>query len=365
MQGKDKLSKVWLQEISKEYQRICYTYRVELTMPIIRVAELRSAWGLWQPHPRMITIARRLITDYPWNTVIEILKHEMAHQMVTEIYQDDGHHGPEFKRCCHRLGMAVWAMRAEVELGDHVYASEADAGNTRCNPVVRKVQKLLALSNSCEKHEAALAMQRVKEMCARHNLKSVAKEDDEYIMGILNSKKKRLNHEQLTICGILTSHFPVNVICSSLYDAQENATHRTLELFGRAADVKIAEYVYHYLLNQLDLLWQKESLTLPPSERRIRKGSFNRGVLWGFGQKLSRENSTAQTREARALVVALQNRAVEFSHTRCPRVRSTHVSGTRHSYHSYVRGVKAGRKLELRKGMEKSSKQLFLKESSL
>lgn len=365
MENRDKLIRAWLRELNKEYQRICYTYGVELAIPIIRVAELRSAWGLWQHHPRMITIAWRLITDYPWNTVIEIMKHEMAHQMVTEIHRDDEHHGPEFKRCCRKLGMAAWAMKAEVELGDQVYASETDASDARSNPVVRKVRKLLALSNSSEKHEATLAMQRVKEICARHNLKSVRKEDDEYVMEVVNSKKKRLSHEQLAICGILTSYFPVNVICSSLYDARENTTHRTLELFGRSADVKIAEYVYHYLLNQLDLLWQKESLSLPLNERRAQKGSFNRGVLWGFGQKLGRENSAAQTKVTKSLVVALQDRAVEFSRTRCPRVRHTHVGSARHSHPSYTRGVQAGHKLELRKGMEKSSKPLSLRESSL
>lgn len=347
--------RAWLAELTAEYRRICYFFDLKLAAPIIRIAELRSAWGMWQSQPRMITIAHRLIMNYPWNTVIEVLKHEMAHQMVSEIHQrEDEHHGTLFKTCCQQLGMAAWSMRAEIELGAQVFASEGEAVSTQHNPVLRKVKKLLALSNSSERHEAELAMQRVRELCDRHNLKSLPEQDDTYIMQIINQHKKRLSSEQLAICGLLTSNFAVNVICSSLYSAADNATHRTIELFGRVADVKIAEYVYCFLLNQINVLWEKERITLPPRERRGRR-SFSEGLLAGFAQTLARRQRGAAAREARALTVQLQTQAASFSKTRCPRVRTVSVGGSRHLRDSYARGYAAGSKIKLHQGMDKRS----------
>ncbi len=345
-------ARAWLTELTAEYRRICHFFGVKLTAPIIRIAELRSSWGLWQSQPRMITIARRLITNYPWNTVTEVLKHEMAHQMVSEIHQrNDEHHGELFKACCLRLGMATWSRQAEIELGARVFASESEAGEGSHSPVLRKVKKLLALGNSSERHEAELAMQRVREICDRHNLKSLPETDDQYVMQILNRHKKRLSREQLAICSLLTSNFAVNVICSSLYDAASNATHRTIELFGRAADVKIAEYVYYFLLNQINMLWDKTRPTLPASARRS-KSSFSEGLLAGFAQTLARRENTAAAQQAHALTVQLQAQAVSFSKTRCPRVHTVGVGGRRYRRDSYSRGYDVGRQLELRPGVD-------------
>ena len=361
---RDIQARAWLTELTREYQRICYFFRVQLTAPIIRIAELPSSWGLWQSQPRMITIARRLISNYPWNTVIEVLKHEMAHQMVSEIHRrDDEHHGALFKDCCRKLGMAVWSMQAEIELGVQVFAHESEAGDVNHNPVLRKVKKLLALGSSSEKHEAELAMQRVREICDRHNLKSVPKTDDQYVMQILNQHKKRLSREQLGICGLLTSNFAVNVICSSLYSAADNTTHRTIELFGRAAEVKIAEYVYHFLLNQINVLWDKARPVLPAQASRS-KSSFSEGLLAGFAQTLARHEPTNVARQARALTVQLQAQAVNFSKMRCPRVRSVRAGGRHHRRDSYTSGYEAGRKLKLRQGMDDGKATLRLKGGS-
>ncbi len=354
-------TRAWLTELTTEYRRICYSFAVRLTAPIIRIADLPSAWGIWQAQPRMITIAHRLISDYPWNTVIEVLKHEMAHQMVDEIHHcNNEQHGELFRSCCRQLGMASWSMRAEIELGAQVFAHESEAGDVSHSPVLRKIKKLLALGTSSEKHEAELAMQRVRELCDRHNLKSLPEADDRYVMQILNQHKQRLSRTQLAICGLLTSNFAVNVICASLYNAADNTTHRTIELFGRAAEVKIAEYVYNFLLHQISLSWDEARRALPASARRS-KSSFSEGLLAGFAQTLARAAQTDSARQAHALTVQLRTQAVDFSKTRCPRVRSVSVGSRRYRRDSYTRGYEAGRQLKLRPGVGEDGELRYLK----
>ena len=105
----------------------------------------------------MITIAQRLIANYPWNAVIEVLKHEMAHQMVSELYGSDEQHGELFRQCAKQLAMSSWAMRANFEIDDKIYASELASLSSDKNPALRKVRKLLALADSKEEHESALS----------------------------------------------------------------------------------------------------------------------------------------------------------------------------------------------------------------
>ena len=41
--------------------------------------------GAWQPATRTLSIGRRFALEQPWPAVVEVLKHEMAHQYVHEV----------------------------------------------------------------------------------------------------------------------------------------------------------------------------------------------------------------------------------------------------------------------------------------
>ena len=347
------------------YKQICYHFGVNLRPPIIRVADISYAWGTWSTQPRMITIADRLIEHYPWNTVLEILKHEMSHQMVCEIYNSNEQHGELFRQCAQKLGTSSWATQANVELNEHVYASEIDSLQKSDSPAVRKVRKLLALTKSSEEHESALAMQKAREICTKHNLKSVSKQDDEeYVVQVLNTKQKRIRSEQLSICSFLTENFPVHVILGSLYNTKQGNSSRTVELYGRIADVKIAEYVFHFLENQLNLLWDKSKNILSArsafaAASRGSKISFCKGMLAGFSEKLNK-NVRIINKEANALMLNLQTKALSFANSRCPKTQRSNYGSSRNSQHSYASGYIAGKKLKLRKGVAGSQESLLL-----
>ena len=44
----------------------------------------------------------RLVTEHPWTVVLEVLRHEMAHQYVDEVLgvHDETAHGPTFQAVC-------------------------------------------------------------------------------------------------------------------------------------------------------------------------------------------------------------------------------------------------------------------------
>ena len=338
-------------QLLSEFKQICYQFGVKLSPPIIRIAPLRSAWGQWSPQPRMITIAHRLIANYPWNSVIEVLKHEMAHQMVSELYDSDEQHGELFRQCAKQLAISSWAMRANFEIDDKIYASEMASLASSENPALRKVRKLLALADSKEEHEAALAMQKAREISLKHNLKSVGKCDDECVMHIINTKRRRITSEQLAVCGLLTAHFPVYVILGSLYEASEGVVQRTIELYGKLTDIKTAEYVYHYLLNQMRQHWHAVKHT------KSCKRSYYRGLIAGFDAKLKAKQPPPKEH---ALIVSLQAQAKRFASWRCPKTHTAASRSSRSSQCSYGAGYAAGKQLDIRKGVVQNNSNFLL-----
>ncbi len=81
----------------------------------MEVGELGSRWGQWDSETRTLTLSEALIREYPWDVILEVLKHEMAHQIVSETYGGDEGHGALFHQVCRKLGVLPWAMRAETE----------------------------------------------------------------------------------------------------------------------------------------------------------------------------------------------------------------------------------------------------------
>src|SRR6056297_11692 len=95
----------WAIRLLKEHEDICWQYGINLTTPVINISSGKHTDGYWSPRHRTISISRHLIKTEPWDIVLEVLKHEMAHQYVTDFYNDADKHGTYFKKACKKLGV--------------------------------------------------------------------------------------------------------------------------------------------------------------------------------------------------------------------------------------------------------------------
>jgi len=97
----------WLYQLQSEFKQICSWYRIALAVPSFRISESPATLGSWHPESRTISISSTLINEYSWDAVINVLKHEMAHQYVHE-YMGRGMelpHGQAFADACNKLGV--------------------------------------------------------------------------------------------------------------------------------------------------------------------------------------------------------------------------------------------------------------------
>ena len=91
--------------------------------PVITLADVESYYGMWCLKTRTITLSYKLLENCPWDRVIQVLKHEMAHQYVDEVFCKRDTHGPHFQKACQLLRVELWARRSginELDLSSNV-----------------------------------------------------------------------------------------------------------------------------------------------------------------------------------------------------------------------------------------------------
>ncbi|MCB2182742.1 MAG: SprT-like domain-containing protein [Desulfobulbaceae bacterium] len=345
-------------QLHREHERICGQYNVVLSPPSFEIS-YSSNWGSWHPATKSIKISRKLITLHSWDVVINVLKHEMAHQVVSELYQSQEKHGKLFDRACKKLEVPLEFRGASGDLPRIIPSLQEKEAAAPQKKMIAKVEKLLSLAQSGSRHEAELAMEKANHLIARYNLERMdSTEERHYDFIIINHHKKRIENYQRKICLILSHHFFVKIVMSDLYDAASCCSHKTIELFGTRENVLIAHYVYHFLLSQLDFLWRQFQLTNKTTGRQ--KNSYWLGILDGFMKKLSKRyappgdkiiQTTSQTESPYALIVQNDKELTRFINRRYPRLCRKKIKSAKVYVKEYEAGKVEGKKLTLNKGI--------------
>ncbi len=355
---KQRLQRAWTQELYREYDQILFSYRVRLAPPLILIAELGSVWGKWHPLTRTITISSLLIERYAWDVVIEVLKHEMAHQLVSERMGGDHTHGAAFQRACSTFGVAPWAARATGDLPEEIHTWKDRALSPEDERLLRRAEKLLALATSANENEALLAMQRVRELYERHNLDRLAARRGAKMVHLLIGRgKKKLDAAETMIASILVEHFFVKAIFTDTYDPSTCERSKVVEVMGAEENVLMAEYVHHFLYRQAHALWEEYRRRTGKSVGS--KRSYVLGVLAGFREKLRRTAPKAAAEagparpatQTRALLALAGKELETFVAERYPRLVRRGRGGALRDGTSYHAGVEAGEKINLSKGV--------------
>ena len=284
-------------QLYQEYRSILWNHRLSLRPVSIQLFDSDTHWGKWDPTTRTIWIARKLIREYSWFHVQSILRHEMAHQMVDEFYdpsQKGRPHGDFFRLACQHLGVPEEFTQASIQLQESSLDWRTEKVDEASEKLLDKVRKLLALATSSNEHEAFLAMNKVRELYAKYNLEQAEGKKSHFAHIVITHGKKRIEPHQARVISILVEHFFVEILTSNLFDAKTGETHRALEIIGTRENVLMAEYVYYFLLQQMDF-WMREMIQMShrktsprisPKISPMARKSFRLGILAGFSEKL-------------------------------------------------------------------------------
>lgn len=317
-------------------------FRFQLTRPALELVDSSSRLGRWHGGLRVIEIARSLLHDHGWGVLIEVLKHEMAHQYVDEVLgqPDDAMHGAAFRRVCQERGIDPSA--AGVPGKSKQPSAE--------QPLLERIAKLLALAQSSNEHEAQAAMSAAQRLMLKYNIDlAVSGLEPAHGFRHLGEPSGRINEAQRILAGILADHFFVQTIWVPVWRAAQGKRGSVLEICGSDANLELAEYVHSFLNVTAERLFREYRKS--PAGGGAKRLTFVAGVMSGFRERLERERKKSK---AEGLVWVGDAALDVFFRKRHPRIRWTRYA-VGHGSEAYARGREAGERIVLHRGITDNS----------
>jgi hypothetical protein len=347
------LETLLLREIALEFAGLNRSYfKSALRAPAFELGDAGGRLGRFSPDSRSLEISRRLAITAGWGAIVEVLKHEMAHQYVFEVLHvdDETSHGPAFRHVCERLAIDARASGVP-ETPDESTAEE--------HRILERVAKLLALAESSSEHEAQTAMNLAQRLMLKYNLENVsARRVRPYAFRHLGVPTGRVTEAERMIAVILGEHFFVDVIWVPVYRPLEGKRGSVLEVCGTSANLELAAYVYDFLAHAGERLWREHQTRIGTRRNRDRR-AFLAGVMTGFYAKLNAERK-AQSKEGLVWMGDADLRG--YYRKRHPHITSARFQGSaRNEAHSHGRA--AGQRLVLHRPVTSgaSGRTLLLK----
>ncbi len=334
------LEQALMRELVVEWKRLNHEFfRGALALPTLELSDTSARLGAWHAGRRSIELSRGALLTHGWGVVSEVLKHEMAHQYVSEVLRetDEPSHGPAFRAVCQRLGIDGAARGVPVE------AAPPHDNERR---LVDRIAKLLALAESPNAHEAEAAASAAQRLMLKYNIDLAGAKTQSYGFAHVGKPSGRVGEADRMLAMILGRYYFVDVIWVPVYRPLEGKRGSVLEICGSEANLAVAEYVHAFLTNTAEQLWaahKKEANIRGDRDRRV----FLAGVMTGFAGKLARE-STKHREEG---LVWVRDADLEgYFRRRHPRVRHVRYAGSPKN-DAYAHGKAAGGRIILRKGV--------------
>jgi hypothetical protein len=59
-----------------------------LAVPVFNLTRSETVLGSWNSEKKTLSLSYYLLDNYEWESVVDVLKHEMAHMVVSELWGD-------------------------------------------------------------------------------------------------------------------------------------------------------------------------------------------------------------------------------------------------------------------------------------
>ena len=209
--------------------------------------------------------------------------------------------------------------------------------------VLEKVRRLLALSQSNNEHEAAVAAAKAEQLLQEHRLTEAELE-------ITNDAQERaaLEADPLDVLGrngtvwkgVLVYGISKLHGCYCYIDRDRNFRQR-YRLIGRPSDVNSVRYLYAWLTTEIERLTQKHA-----GKGRTWMNSYRRGAVSGILDAMREANRVSRVQATGAALVKIDSRQIEseaLAHTLNPNLRGRSSTKSRINADAYSRGQRDGR----------------------
>ena len=307
------------------YQGIFYPLNVV-------VFEDNSRLGYFDSRFYELGLSKNLMLHAHERVLKNIIRHELAHFMAYVIYGPGIFHGEEFKNICRSY---KWEQEVERAYANIDELNQKIEGDLKSEKLLERLKKLMALSTSDNPHERELATIKANQLLLDHNLDRIkmghfANEETVYVKRVLEGSRKQAKH--IAIYDILKTFY-----VSPVFNQGRGLFY--LEVIGDKTSVELAEYVAHFLNNELDLLWMETKRSNPHLKNINAKNSFFRGIASGYISKI--ESQKMQKISSQELMIIEKNLQRQIASV---------YQRLGHAKHSMIKDHSEAKKLGVMKG---------------
>lgn len=317
----------------------------------IVVFEDHSRLGYFDSRTYELGLSKKLMYQAHDEVLKNIIRHELAHFMCYLILGPEVLHGEKFHSLCKSFGWGaeVYSAYANIDL-ENEKVSDSDE---KTEKILARLKKLLALASSDNIHERELATLKANQLLLEHNLdlsQSTKQSDEEvvYVKRVLEATRKSAKH--VAIYEILKTFF-----VSPVFNHGRGIFY--LEVIGDKTSVELAEYVAHFLIRELEVIWVQTQKQNPTLKGRTSKNSFLKGVAKGYTDKIERQKQAIAT--GSELVAIEKNIQAQLTMV-YPRVGQSSLSAGLHNEEAHREGMARGKNLSINPGVENKGSRLFL-----
>jgi len=322
--------------------------------PLFAIKDLKTQWGNWSQANREISLSRYLVLNYSWDSIRDVLLHEMAHQIAQQMPAAlaETSHGSTFKRACAILGIDPVASRNYKPLQDRMLRNTS---NQRDKIMIR-IKKLMALAESQNRHEAEAAMLKAHELIAKYNVDHMEDQQDKEIISVfMGQPALRHPKEAYFLANLLQDFYFVRGIWVSAYVFAKAKMGRVLEISGTIPNVEIASYIHDVIRQYVDSQWPDYNHAR--KLRHYRKSDFAVGIIEGFRSKLESHVKRNTAAEAEFAMICRTDPGLEqYCKYRYPLTRKINKAVSHRNATVLNDGKKIGKRLIIAKGIAEKKK---------
>ena len=356
-------------QLHKEHEIICWRYKLPLYAPVIHVHKSHNILGRWDSQYRTISLSAKIFHEYSWDTVLNIFKHEIAHQICSEMFHEDARHCEQFHKACELIDVPPAYRRPFLNYEEFKTVHEDNGRNDQWDNLIVKIKKLYSLAGSSNEYESLAALAKAKQLIDKYHISHVVLEEAETIVykQIILHKKKIASYQQ-KIAALLSRYFYVHIIQTRQYNQHEGCMNPVFEVFGRPGNVEFALHCFQFLEERVRTLWQNKSHALVSKTVRFRN-SFMLGILAGVEEQLIKQENEKKKQQWAKNSEQSQHRYLlqtvdKALHNRIKK-RYPHLqrkkTGRQFVYTDvFSAGKKEGSQIQLHGAISKNSKQKLL-----
>lgn len=219
---------VWVTKLYDTWNSIVFKLSLKkpLKAPIFEVnPNISKKWGSWSPSTRIMTFSSKLLNNFEWGAVEYVMKHEVCHQIVSEVFDMDCYgvsHGEFFGLACEIVGIE------NKRCADCGFLSSFKGKED--NPLINKIKKLMNHSSneSATEAESELFMNKAQQLMLKYDIdmKEVVDIDRVFVKRPFGGLYKSWKSYMWTLGDLLTEHYDVE--CIRTYSRINNVDRKSV-----------------------------------------------------------------------------------------------------------------------------------------